>query len=79
MDNVVMKVVVFDDWYSVVHYIIGVVSYFIPLLAIIFFAYQLIEHFVKHESADFTVGDCFEFCLGFAVSGLAHKLFIVVI
>jgi F0F1-type ATP synthase assembly protein I len=74
-----MKVIIFDDWYSVVHYIIGIVSYFIPLFAIIFFIYQLIERFINHESAEFTLGDCFEFCLGFTVFGLAHKLFIVVI
>jgi len=74
-----MKVAVFDDWYSVMHYVVGVVSYFIPLLAIIFFAYQLAEHFVNHEPAEFTFGDCLEFCLGFAVFGLTHKLFIAVI
>jgi F0F1-type ATP synthase assembly protein I len=73
-----MKVVVFDDWYSVIHYVIGVVSYFIPLLAIIFFIYQIVEHFVNHELAEFTLGDCFEFCLGFAVFGLVYKLFIEV-
>jgi len=56
---------VFDDWYSIGHAIAGVLVPLFWPLAIIFFAYELIEFCFKRKEkkADY-VGDILEFSFG---------------
>jgi F0F1-type ATP synthase assembly protein I len=70
-----MEAIVFDDWKSFVHCIVGGLSYFLPFISIIFFAYQIAEHVIKHERIERTFGDFIEFFTGFTVIGLFCKLF----
>jgi hypothetical protein len=65
-----MQVEIFDDWRSIVHSIVGGVSYFFPLISIIFFVYEIAEYFVKQEDIKCTIGDIVEFSIGFTAIGL---------
>jgi hypothetical protein len=38
-------------------------------------AYQIAEHFIKHEPIEFTFGDFLEFFTGYALIGLFYQLF----
>jgi hypothetical protein len=69
-----MKVEVFDDWKSVLHSVVGGLSYFFPILAVIFVTYQIVERFIKHENLEHTVGDILEFGFGYMVVGVCTSL-----
>jgi hypothetical protein len=68
------KVMIFDDWKSIIHYIFGFVSSFnvvwLIFASAIFLAYQLTE------SRDFVelVGDCIEFLIGVVCGLLVHNV-----
>jgi hypothetical protein len=63
---------VFDDWKSIIHSIVGGISYFFPLFAIIFLVYELIEYWLKYDNIECTIGDLLEFTTGYTVTGLLY-------
>jgi len=73
-----MRVEVFDDWQSIGHFLLGVASFFIPLLFFVFLAYELIEFCIKggrgRERAENFVGDLLEFALGAGLAAIALGL-----
>jgi hypothetical protein len=61
---------VFDDWKSIIHSIVGGISCFFPLFAIIFILYELIEYWLKYDNIKCTIGDLLEFTTGYTITGL---------
>jgi len=64
-----MTVVVFDDIRSLVHFIVGVIACFFPILGLIFIAYEVAEYLYKRRKGKETynqfIGDIIEFYVGY--------------
>lgn len=59
---------VFDDVFSSIHVMLGVVGYFIPAILVPYFLYQVISSKIKKEHIYNTLGDIVEFLVGTAVA-----------
>jgi len=61
-----MKLEVFDDKLSLLHLLAGALSYFIPVIFILFIFYEIIEHVYKHKQEKEVnfLGDIVEFLFG---------------
>ena len=72
-----MKVEVYDDKFSVGHFILGILTFKFPYLFIIFFFYELIEFAYKYgrkeEKPEHFIGDCMEYFTGIACMFLLDK------
>ena len=64
-----MTIVVFDDWKSYIHVLVGIVTWFFPLLLFIYITYEVVEYLYKkrkgRESFKQFVGDFIEFYIGY--------------
>lgn len=70
------EVVLFDDWFSIGHFILGFLTFFSSKFAWIFIFYELIEFlYKKEEKAKNFVGDLIEFFLGIAFGCLLFTPF----
>jgi len=70
-----MKVEIFDDWKSLGHALLGILSYFWLFVFIVFIFYEIIEHIYKHKKekeANF-LGDIVEFLFGLGAITLTLK------
>jgi len=65
-----MDIAVFDDFWSLGHFVIGLLTAIFPVAFILFFAYELLEFIYKfprkEENIKNFVGDLFEFLIGVA-------------
>ena len=72
---IIMKLEVFDDKSSLVHFFCGILSYFCIFVFIIFIFYEIIEHIYKagkEKPANF-LGDIVEFLFGLGLVALLDK------
>lgn len=71
-----MRVYVFDDKMSLLHLPVGVLSYFFPVLLVVFFGYEFVEFMFKSpkEKAANFCGDLLEFMLGVSLTHFVVKL-----
>jgi len=70
-----MKLEVFDDKNSFVHFACGALSYFWLFIFIVFIFYEIVEHIYKHnqeKEANF-LGDIVEFLFGLGAITLVVK------
>jgi len=70
-----MKVEIFDDWKSLGHTLLGILSYFWLFVFIVFIFYEIVEHVYKHKKekeANF-LGDIVEFLFGLGAITLTLK------
>ncbi len=58
-----MKVNIFDDRRSLIHFFMGVLTYWFIFIFVVFLFYQLIEHFYKGKR-DHLLGDITEYLYG---------------
>lgn len=66
-----MKVIVFDDFFSIIHFIAGAVTLVFGLwLFIVFVVFELMELMMKSEKLANYIGDYMEYMLGVAVYSL---------
>jgi len=69
-----LKVEVFDDWFSLGHFVLGALTPLSLLFFVAYFFYQLIEFFYKYprkeEKIGNFVGDLIEFLMGVSFSAL---------
>ena len=65
---------VFDDWRSIIHFIVGGLSLFFPFLLPVFMAYELVEYCLKREYIGYYVGDLMEYLAGAGTTALAIRL-----
>lgn len=67
-----MKIVVFDDWKSFFHAVLGFFSGFLGpyglVLLVPFLMYQFFEHIEDEEPVENTLGDIAEFLIGAGIS-----------
>jgi len=69
-----MKIVVFDDWRSLIHFFVGGASLFLPFLLPVFISYELVETIIKREEKEYFLGDMIEFLTGAGSTALAMRL-----
>ena len=70
-----MRVEVFDDRKSVLHFILGFIPFFRPAIFIGFLAYELVELASKKEKVKYFLGDLLEYSLGFTFGSLLLDVF----
>ena len=71
-----MKLEVFDDKKSFGHTIAGVISFFLPVIFIIFIFYEVIEHIYlagREKTANF-LGDIVEYLFGSGATALFVRI-----
>jgi hypothetical protein len=71
-----MKLEVFDDKKSFGHTIAGVISFFLPVIFIIFIFYEVIEHIYlagREKTANF-LGDIVEYLFGLGATALFVRI-----
>ncbi|ADB58544.1 hypothetical protein [Archaeoglobus profundus] len=71
-----MKVEVFDDKRSFGHTVAGAVSFFMPIVFVIFIFYEIVEHIYKagkEKPANF-LGDIVEYLFGLGATALAVRM-----
>jgi len=70
-----MRILVYDDKCSLLHFPCGVLAYFMPKFFLVFVAYELVEFCYKRqkkkEKAEHFIGDLFEFFAGVALTHFA--------
>lgn len=71
-----MRVNVFDDRSSIVHFILGILCYFWIWIFVLFWTYEFVEHAYKRtlKQKDYYFGDIFEFMLGVAFTHIFVKI-----
>jgi len=70
-----MKLEVFDNKYSFIHLLCGILSYFYPFIFVIFIFYEMIEFIYKKgkEKPQNFLGDVVEFLFGLGLITLLIK------
>jgi len=67
-----------DDVHSIAHVILGILSYFFPIIFIIFIFYEVAEFMYKQrrgeERPQNLMGDVLEFCLGVSAASLSARV-----
>jgi len=77
-----MKIVVFDDKFSIGHFILGLLFPLFPSTFIVFFFFEFVEHLYKNrqgkvrESSAAFAGDITEFLLGVAFAFMTLRVLI---
>lgn len=61
---------VFDDWKSLIHFILGFITYFCVYVVVPYAVYQLVEVLYRKEPARNTIGDFLEYFTGIALARL---------
>ncbi len=70
-----MQITIFDDKKSLIHFALGLISPFIPLLIVIFVIYEFLEYsFSNCETMECFIGDIAEFSLGYLIAGAGISL-----
>jgi len=70
-----MKIEIFDDKSSFIHLACGILSYFFPVVFVIFIFYEIVEHIYKagkEKEANF-LGDIVEFLFGLGAIALVFR------
>ncbi|MGP3667610.1 MAG: hypothetical protein ACKD6N_03540 [Candidatus Bathyarchaeota archaeon] len=67
-----MKVEVFDDVWSLIHTVLGVLTLIFPLIFVLFIFYEFIEFILKRpkEKFEFFIGDILEYSLGLTFTSI---------
>ena len=65
-----MQVVIFDDKLSCIHFVLGLIAHYIPLISMIFLGYQLLSKAFKKEAFKIMIGDLCEFSLGLLTTSI---------
>lgn len=71
-----MKVVIYDDYNSVVHTILGALTMLLGVWVYILFSlYELTEFMMKHnEKVEHFIGDMIEYCIGVSIVSIVMRM-----
>lgn len=77
-----MNIEIFDDPASLIHFILGILTYFFPVLLVVFLFYEFIEFIYRHrkkhpEKLKCFLGDVTEYLLGISFISLVYLYILV--